>query len=251
MPLALRLRVPKLQAGSGTSGEVFQQRQLEKAAEAAKWNTSLGKIGALQSLGYLSPHDADALAGINNADKLAGAMSVIEHDIGQAAMEKRQLATQNAMFERQYTLEALRRQQDKIDQGQSRTGQTTVITDPVTGEKTTFVFQNSDQIIPLNKIEGNKKPPVTDIKKVPVGPGQFIYADQAGNIINPDMVASADAGISSALKEANKVKLNRLKGEQAQLAGEAAKGKGDKSSTWWPWSESINDKLKGLVRTLW
>ena len=90
------------------------------------------------------------------------------------------------------------------------------------------------------------------IKKVPVGPGQFIYTDQAGNIINPTMVASADEGISTAMKEANRVKLNRLKGEQAQLAGEAAKGKGDKASTWWAMErESINDKLKGLVRTLW
>ena len=78
---------------------------------------------------------------------------------------------------------------------------------------------------------------MTDIKKVPVGPGQFIYTDQEGNIINPTMVASADEGISTAMKEANRVKLNRLKGEQAQLAGEAAKGNGDKASTWWPWSE--------------
>ena len=63
------------------------------------------------------------------------------------------------LFERQYTLEALKRQQDKIDQGQSRTGQSTVITDPVTGEKTTFVFQNSDQIIPLNKSKVTRRRP--------------------------------------------------------------------------------------------
>ena len=68
-------------------------------------------------------------------------MAVIEHDLGRAAQARRQEATQNKTFERQYTLEALKRQQDKIDQSQSRTGQTTVITDPVTGEKTTFVFR--------------------------------------------------------------------------------------------------------------
>lgn len=102
-------------------------------------NTSLGKIGALQGLGFISAHDADALAGINNADKLAGAMAVIENDIGQEAQTKRQIQAQNAMFERQYTLDALKRQQNKLDQSQSRTGQTTVITDPVTGEKTTRI----------------------------------------------------------------------------------------------------------------
>ena len=44
-----------------------------------------------------------------------------------------------------------------------------------------------------------------------------------------------------------KLALFGTKEEQAALAGEAAKGKGDKSSTWWPCSESVNEKLKGIT----
>ena len=44
-----------------------------------------------------------------------------------------------------------------------------------------------------------------------------------------------------------KLALFGTKEEQAALAGEAAKGKGDKSSTWWPCSESANEKLKGIT----
>ena len=43
------------------------------------------------------------------------------------------------------------------------------------------------------------------------------------------------------------MKLNRLKGEQAQLAGEAAKGKGDKPRRGGRGVSPINDKLKGIT----
>jgi hypothetical protein len=51
----------KIAGGISKLGEAWQNAAVERKAEAAKWDTSLGKIGALQSLGYLSPHDADAL----------------------------------------------------------------------------------------------------------------------------------------------------------------------------------------------
>jgi hypothetical protein len=75
----------------------------------------------------------------------------VEQDISRRRQAQEAIARENAMLERQYTLEA-QRQQALIDaQNAAKPGDTKVIVDPVTGRKTTFIFQNPGQIIPLNE----------------------------------------------------------------------------------------------------
>lgn len=142
----------------------------------------------------------------------------------------------------------MKHQQAAIDaQNAAKPGDTKVIVDPVTGEKTTYVFQNSGQIIPLN--EQKKKPVPTGINKVEIGPGQYIYQDQEGKTINPKHIVDT-SGLTDLQKATQGQEAAQLKTEQARLAGEVAKGNKKPGPDWWPWSESNETKLKGITKQL-
>jgi hypothetical protein len=62
---------------------------------------------------------------------------------------------------------------------------------------------------------------VTGVPKKEIGPGQFIYLDSNGNIINPKMVADNAGGLSDAQMAAQGNETPGLNEEQARFAGDA------------------------------
>jgi hypothetical protein len=253
----IKLAGSEFGAGIEKAGDVWARQAAQKKADADLWSALNTKIDTYGKMGFLTGRDADALAGIKKPNDLAAALTVIEQDIGRRQQAQQQLAQQNAMFERQYAIEAMKQRQKAIEaQNAAQPGDTKVITDPVTGEKTTYIFQNSGQIIPLNE-QKNKKAPATGVTKVEIGPGQYIYQDQEGKTINPkyikdtsgltDLQKSTLAQEAANLQSERTKKLSGLQETQARIAGEVAKGNKKPGPDWWPFGESHETKLKGIT----
>jgi hypothetical protein len=59
--------------GIQKAGELLQQQAAQKKAEADLWSALNTKIGTMGQLGYLTPQDADILAGIKKPRSLKSA----------------------------------------------------------------------------------------------------------------------------------------------------------------------------------
>jgi hypothetical protein len=234
----------ELGAGIEKAGDIWARQAEQKKAEADLWSALNTKIDTMGHYGYITGRDADALAGIKKPNDLAAALTVIEQDIGRRQQQEQQAAQEKAMFQRWYTQKALERQQEALDkQNSAQPGDTKVIVDPVTGKKTSYVFQNSAQIIPLNE-EKNTNTPVTGVKKQSIGNGQFIYTDQAGNMIDPKKIQGSDTASET------QTTLEALKIKRAELTGEVAKGNKKRGADWMPGltseTQPYESQIKGI-----
>lgn len=217
----------QLSDGIAAAGSIF-------AANKAKLSNAYGKIDALSQIGYLPPEEADKLATIKDPDKLAGSLAVIEQQFQNDQIRKRQMDHVNMQL-----------MAGRAEQAASRTGTTTTLIDPVSGRQVGAYFQNDRQVVPFDvPIPAGAADP--SVRKVQVGPDEFMYVDQAGKTVNPNMIAKA------AMDPAKQAQVTQLQTEKAYLEGEAAKGRGDSKdgADWWPWSQTINQRLAGTTAQL-
>lgn len=200
----------------GQAGQIFAQNK-------AKLSSSYGKIEALGNMGYLAPEEADELSKIKDPDKLAGSLAVIEQQFQSDMVRKRQMDAMN-----------MRMMEEKASRADSRVGTTTTMTDPISGQQVGAYFQNDRQVVPFQTPQP-VDPGVQGVRKVQVGPGEFMYVDAGtGKPISPNMIAQSTP---DPVKQAT---LTKLEADKARLAGEVAAGRGESSATWWPWSKHTN-----------
>ena len=84
------------------AGQIFSQNKL-------KANVNLGKMDAYQQLGLMSPEQADQISGLNNQDKIAGALAVFDSYYSQQLQTAQRPAAEEGP--------------KKINQAYDRTGQ--------------------------------------------------------------------------------------------------------------------------------
>jgi len=227
-----------LAAGIGSAsrsiGGAVAQAGQEYQATKAKLSSSYGKIDALTQAGWLPPEEADKLAKIKDPDKLAGAMAVYETQFASDLSRKRQMDVRN-----------MEMMADQQRQASDRTGQTISIKNPATGQDETFIFQNNRQIMPMNRTEA-KEQGVQSVQKIQVSPNEYIYVDQAGRPINRNTINSPLPDPTGDAQRRN------LQSQKAYLEGEKAKGRGGAKdgANWWPWSETIDQRLAGVDASL-
>ncbi len=222
-------------ASAGQSiGRGIEQAGSIYAQNKAKLSSGYGKIDGFLGAGYIAKEEADRLSQIKNPDKLHGELAVIEQQFQNDMIRKRQVDTMN-----------MRLMEEEAGRKGSRVGTTTTMVDPITGQKVGAYFQNDRQVVPF---KGNAPADqgLQGVRKVQVGPDEFIYTDQNGKPLSPNLInAKPPDPVAQA-------KLTKLQEEKAYLDGEAAKGRGDAKdgANWWPWSETIKTRQAGVAAQL-
>lgn len=196
------------------------------AENIAKQKNNVGKLEGLAALGALPQEDLDKLSAIKDPDKLAGALGAAEHMIAmrqQSALIKERAAAQAALTNGELASD--------------RTGQTTTLTDPVTGKKYGAFFQNNRQVAPFDVPDA---PVQTSATRVDLGNGMFAYVDSRGRPIPKSAIQE------SVTDPVQKARQTALETERAKLTGEISTRGADAKDglNWWPWSDTLGDRLK-------
>jgi hypothetical protein len=225
-----------LAGGIEKAGQVWQQNALKKEAESNLWSALNTKIATMGQMGYLTPRDADALAGIKKPQDLAAALTVVEQDITRRQQAQRDAAEQAAMFDRHYREKQLEYQQKALEASQQmKPGQTKQIIDPVTKKEMTYVWTGA-QLTPLPQ----EKAPAAAARKVEVDPGKFVYQDAQGNAIDPKKIVDTTTG------GPNAEKIAELQAKRAEFMAEVAAGNKAKGVDAISLATPYADQIKGL-----
>lgn len=228
------------QAGSSIAQGVSQAGQTY-AQNTAKQRNNLGKLEVLGQAGVLEPTQLDQLSGIKDPDKLAGALAVVE-DMMQMSQRKgmmlEEFKQRSALQDREYQLKAgLAAAESMAD----RTGQTVVLTDPVTGQKRGGYYGNRGQVLTFPDDPGTVS---RDVTKVDLGGGAYAYVDGRGRPLPASAIMEGDPA-TGALK-------TKLTSDLAAVNGEIAKDKENlkPGPDWWPFTTTYAKKREGLIASL-
>lgn len=212
--------------------------------QTAKQRSNLGKMETIGSMGLLPADKLDELAKIKDPDKLAGALAVVDDMV--KMNERRSMMVDEFGMRRDLAREQMlfNAGLQKAEAASDRTGQTTTMIDPVTGQKVGGYFQNNRQVVPFKQVTGGGAPTV---QKVDLGGGAFAYFDSKGKALPKSAVQGGAPTDPAAV-----AKLTALQSEVAMLEGEVAK-RGEQAVdglNWWPGSETLGTRLKGAKAQL-
>lgn len=235
---AMQQNVAQAMEAVGTAAQQWR-------ADATKTAAVDGRVEGIASMVQADARNADLFGGADvvhkllserNTDKRAGMLAVALQSYDQATANRNRLgmlaAEQSGRLAMQDDQQAFLQAQADAARRENRTGQTTTVTDPVTGQKVGLYYQNNNQVAPF------KTGTVTDataMKRVDIGNGQFIYVDAKGRPV-PKSSVMGDGNSDPVLAQ----KITTVRKDLAAIDGEMA---GDPSNIkpgldWWPFSRT-------------
>jgi hypothetical protein len=210
-----------LAQGIAAAGQAYQQNKAQRAAND-------GTADAMMALGYGTQDFWEAFSKTKDEDKRSGMLATGMGAIQQAM----QHSQRTELLEREYQLRA---GLEAAAQTRDRTGQSTVMTDPVTGAQVGGYFQNNRQVVPFDVPTAA----AGSHRRIDLGGGAHIYVDGQGRPIPASAVITPPEDAASTALKANLDREIAALSGQVQTRGADAKD----GPNWWPFAQTLGTRL--------